>query len=205
MATPPRFQLLELGRLAEPFDHPDWLFELKYDGFRARADVTDGKAELISRRGNVYKSWTPLREQLGRELGDHQAVLDGELVVLDADGRSLFYDLLRRRHPPIFVAFDLLFLDGEDLREIPLLERKRRLRALLPEESSSLLYAQHVIGAGRALFDQVCALDLEGIVAKLASAPYRAMQPPHWMKIKSSAYSQVERRYEFFEPSRNKR
>jgi bifunctional non-homologous end joining protein LigD len=186
--------------MVAPFDHPDWIFELKYDGFRARADVWNGKAELVSRRGNVYKSWTALREQLGRDLGDHQAVLDGELVVLDADGRSLFYDLLRRRHPPIFVAFDLLFLDGEDLREIPLLERKRRLRALLPEESSSLLYAQHVIGAGRALFDQVCALDLEGIVAKLAAAPYRATQPPHWMKIKNPTYSQAEGRHEFFEP-----
>ena len=159
--------------MAAPFDHPDWIFELKYDGFRARADIWNGKAELVSRRGNVYKSWASLREQLGRELGDHQAVLDGELVVLDADGRSLFYDLLRRRHPPIFVAFDLLYVDGEDLREIPLLERKRRLHALLPEESSTLLYAQHVIGAGRALFDQVCALDLEGIVAKVAAAPYR--------------------------------
>jgi bifunctional non-homologous end joining protein LigD len=135
-------------------------------------------------------------------IGDHQAVLDGELVVLDADGRSLFYDLLRRRHPPVFVAFDLLFLDGEDLRELPLLERKRRLSALVPEQSSSLLYAQHVIGAGRALFDQVRALDLEGIVAKLAAAPYRRTVPPHWIKIKNPAYSQAEGRHEFFETRR---
>jgi len=188
--------------MAAPFDHPDWLFELKYDGFRARADDWNGKADLVSRRGNVYESWAPLREQLGRELGDHQSALDGELVVLDADGRSLFYDLLRRRHPPIFVAFDLLYLDGEDLRELPQLERKRMLRALVPDRSTSLLYAQHVIGKGRALFDQVRALDLEGIVAKLAAAPYRATRPPHWLKIKNPTYSQGEGRHAFFEPRR---
>ena len=153
-------------------------------------------------RGNVYKSWASLREAIGRELEGHQAVLDGELVVLDADGRALFYDLLRRRHPPAFVAFDLLYLDGEDLRELPLLERKRRLAALLPRHSRALLFAQHVLGAGRALFDQVCALDLEGIVAKLGSAPYRQTQPPHWIKIKNPQYSQAEGRHEFFEPRR---
>jgi bifunctional non-homologous end joining protein LigD len=64
-ASLPRFAPLELGRIAEPFNHPDWLFELKYDGFRARADVCDGKTELFSRRGHLYKSWAPLRERIG--------------------------------------------------------------------------------------------------------------------------------------------
>jgi len=83
-----------------------------------------------------------------------------------------------------------------------LLERKRRLEALVPPGSSSILYAQHVVGAGRALFEQIRVLDLEGIVAKLADAPYRATQPPHWIKIKNPQYSQAEGRHEFFEPRR---
>jgi bifunctional non-homologous end joining protein LigD len=198
-ASVPRFAPLELGRRAESSNHPDWLFELKYDGFRARADVADGKAELVSRRGHLYKSWAPLRERLGRDLDGHQAVLDGELVCLDTEGRPVFLHLLYRRRAPVFVAFDLLYLDGEDLRDATLLERKALLKRLIPPDSFSLLYAQHTVRNGCELFAQACALDLEGIVAKLATAPYRLTQPPHWIKIKNPSYSQGEGRHELFE------
>jgi hypothetical protein len=77
----------------------------------AQAEISDGKAELISRRANTYQSCAPMREQLGREFGGHRAVLDGELVVLDAKGRPQFYDLLRRRRMPVLAAFDLLYLE----------------------------------------------------------------------------------------------
>ena len=149
-------------------------------GFRAEvrrvpraADVADGKAELISRRGNVYKSWLVLREAIGRELEGRRALLDGELVCLDSQGRPVFLDMLYRRRRPLFVAFDLLYLDGEDMRELALVERKLRLRELVPNGSRSPLYAQHVERTGRELFAQACALHLEGIVAKLADVPYR--------------------------------
>jgi bifunctional non-homologous end joining protein LigD len=194
-----RFAPLELGRRNEPFDHEEWLFELKYDGFRARAEIRDGKAQLFSRRGRPYKAWPGLAAAIGRELRRHRAVLDGELVCLDKNGRPIFADLLHRRRRPVFVAFDLLHLDGEDLREATLSERKAFLARLIPEKSFSLLYAEHAVYNGRALFDQVCALDLEGIVAKLASAPYRATKPFHWLKIENPAYSQSERRYEQLE------
>jgi bifunctional non-homologous end joining protein LigD len=194
MAAFPRCAPLRLGRQSEPFNHPDWVFELKYDGFRALALVSDDKAELVSRRGQIYKAWAPLRERLARALTGHRAVLDGELVCLDSDGRPRFQDLLRRRKAPVFVAFDLLFLDGEDLREFPLVERKAFLHRLIPNDSFSLVYAQHVACYGRALFDQACALDLEGIVAKLASAPYRQTQPPTWIGIDNPRYSQARAR-----------
>jgi len=184
---------------SEPFNHPEWVFELKYDGSRASAESSDGKTELISRRGQTYKAWAPLRERLGRELAGHRAILDAELVCLDGEGRPQFYDLLRRRRAPVFIAFDLLYLDDEDLREAALVERKAFLQRLIPRDSFSLLYAQHVVAQGRQLFAQSCALDLEGIVAKLASAPYRQTQPPHWPKIKNPTYSQGEGRHELFE------
>jgi hypothetical protein len=94
---------------------------------------------------------------------------------------------------------------GRPAARIEPVERRAFLQRLIPCDSFSLLYAQHVAYYGRALFDQACALDLEGIVAKLASAPYRPTQPPHWIKIKNPSYSQAEGRHEFFEPSRNRR
>ena len=190
MAASDRFTLLELGRRHEPFDHEQWLFELKYDGFRARAEISEGRAQLFSRRGPPYRAWPGLCAAIGHALRKHRAVLDGELVCLDEKGRPVFLDLLHRRRRPVFVAFDLLELDGEDLREATLLERKALLARSIPENFFSLLYAQHVVYNGRALFHQACALDLEGIVAKLASAPYRATQPAHWLKIENPTYSQ---------------
>jgi bifunctional non-homologous end joining protein LigD len=197
MAANERFAPLGLGRRTQPFDHQEWLFELKYDGFRARAEISDGKTQLFSRRGHPYKAWPGLCAAIGRELRRHRAVLDGELVCLDEKGRPIFLDLLHRRRRPVFVAFDLLQLDGEDLRDATLIERKTLLARLIPENSFSLLYAQHVVYNGRALFHQACALDLEGIVAKLASAPYRATDPPHWLEIENRTYSQAERHEPF--------
>jgi bifunctional non-homologous end joining protein LigD len=204
MAAFTRFPPLELGGRAEPFDHEEWLFELKYDGFRARAEVSNGRAELFSRRGHRYRAWPGLCDAIGRDLRRHTAVLDGELVCLDEKGRPIFLDLLYRRRRPVLIAFDLLHLDGEDLREGTLVERKALLARLIPENSFSLLYAPHVVYNGRALFHQACALDLEGIVAKLGSAPYQPTQPSHWIKIKNPTYSQGQGRHELFERTRDK-
>src|SRR5215470_10804683 len=114
---------MPLARLHAPFDHSDWLFELKYDGFRALAYVTPQGCELISRRGNVYKSFNNLCAGIANTL-PCEAALDGEIVHLDKDGKPQFYRLLYRRSPQYFVAFDLLWLQGRDLRTVPLIERK---------------------------------------------------------------------------------
>jgi bifunctional non-homologous end joining protein LigD len=189
---------MPLARLHAAFDHPDWLFELKYDGFRALAYVEAGAVRLVSRRGNVYKSFRDLCTGLAAALPVEAAVLNGEIVHLDTDGKPQFYDLLRRRTPQQFVAFDLLWLDGRDLRSLPLVERKRQLRAIVPARSSALLYCDHIATRGVELFERVCGLDLEGIVAKRKDGLYTP-EETSWVKIKNPAYSEVEGRGELFE------
>jgi bifunctional non-homologous end joining protein LigD len=131
---------MPLVRLREPFDHTDWLFEVKHDGFRALAHIDGHRCELRSRNGHTFKNWPQLCEELAHAMKAHDAVLDGEIVCLDARGRSNFKNLLYRRDWPYFYAFDLLAVDGEDLREWPLVERKRRLRQLIPSVPTRLLY-----------------------------------------------------------------
>ena len=104
----PRFQPLTVGRARNPFSHPDWLFEIKWDGFRSVVRLEHGRCQLISRNGNEFKSFSSLNEAMAAELGSRAAILDGELVCLDGDGKPQFRDLLFRRGEPRFVAFDLL-------------------------------------------------------------------------------------------------
>ena len=121
---------MPLASLHAPFDHPDWIFELKYDGFRALAYIDSRECQLVSRKGTVYRGFPRLCAAIGAAIPAH-AVLDGEIVYLDAEGKPQFYDLMRRRTPQHYYAFDLLWLDGKDLRDIRLIERKRLLRELV--------------------------------------------------------------------------
>jgi bifunctional non-homologous end joining protein LigD len=148
----PRFNTAQLTLVREPFDHPDYLFELKHDGFRALAYISEGHCELVSRRRNAYKSFAELRENLGT-LKVKDAVIDGELVCLDSEGRSIFNELLFRRGSPIFYAFDLLYLNGRDLRQLPLIERKEKLRAVIEKSGlTDVLCGKFVEGRGVDLF-----------------------------------------------------
>src|SRR5262245_50163157 len=111
------------------------------------------------------------------------AVLDGEIACIDGEGRPIFKDLLFRKSTCIFVAFDLLYLNGKDLRTLPLIERKRQLRRVLGRRRRSrILYLDHVENDGRLLFEQIVKMDLEGIVCKRKNSPYRATEKPspHW-------------------------
>ena len=112
-----------------------------------------------------------------------EAVLDGEIVVLDSEGRPRFYDLMRGRGQPVFYVFDLLWLDGKDQRSRSLLERKRILRSIVPQQPSVLLYADHVERYGIDFFRLACELDLEGIVAKRKVGVYG----DSWFKISGQA------------------
>jgi bifunctional non-homologous end joining protein LigD len=120
----PQFQPMLLGRRAEAFTDPDWLFELKYDGFLALAYIEDGNCRLVSRNGNSFKSFDSLSQLLPKEVRSRSAVIDGEIVCLDPQGCPNFHNLFYRRGELVFVAFDLLFANGEDKRALPLLERK---------------------------------------------------------------------------------
>ena len=99
---------MPLAYLHAPFDHADWIFELKLDGFRSLAFIERGNTRLVSRRGNTFKSFPALTVDVGAALDVSDAILDGEIVHLDADGVPQFYDLMRRRTPQHFYAFDLL-------------------------------------------------------------------------------------------------
>ena len=119
-----------MPRRAAAFDNPDYLYDLKYDGFRALLEIDSGEARLVSRNRNRFRHLDPLAAALAKRLRVSDAILDGEVICVDETGRPIFIDLLRRKEP-CFVAFDLLWLNGEDLRPLPLVERKARLKRLL--------------------------------------------------------------------------
>jgi bifunctional non-homologous end joining protein LigD len=153
----------------EPFDHPEWLFELKYDGFRALLSLGAQRPEFISRNANTFARFANLAPFIYREL-DARAILDGEIVCFDREGRPRFYDLMFRRGEPAFVAFDVLALEGKDLRDRTLVDRKKILRRLIPRRSPFVLFADHIDARGRDFYRLVCQRDLEGIVAKWKTA-----------------------------------
>jgi len=167
------------------------------DGFRSLAYLDGSGCLLISRKGHVYRGFDPLSRalsQLARPM-----VLDGEIVVLDAEGRSRFYDLLYHRGQPLFYAFDCLSLDGRDLRGEPLSTRKRILKIAV-KGVPGVIYAQHFAGRGLDLFSAVRERDLEGVVAKLKDGVYGQ----DWFKIRNPHYSQYEGRRELFEKRRHR-
>jgi bifunctional non-homologous end joining protein LigD len=189
------FRPMPLLRRPLPFDHPEWIFELKYDGFRSLAVIQNGRARLISRNGNPFNSFADLCKGLTLPLVG-KTVLDGEIVCLDKRGKPQFRDLLFHRGEPCFFAFDLLMTDGKDLRTEKLMDRKQELRRLLSKaQVSRMRYADHVEREGIALFKRVCKMDLEGIVAKHSLAPYTTERTT-WFKIKNRNYSQMQGREE---------
>jgi bifunctional non-homologous end joining protein LigD len=198
------FQPMPLSWKPVPFDHPEWVFELKYDGFRSLAIVDGGRCELISRNGNPFSSFDSLRKDSSVPCSG-RTVLDGEIVCLDRRGRPQFSDLLFHRGDPRFFAFDLLMADGRDLRTEKLTDRKQELRRLMSKAPSRMHYVDHLHEHGTALFERVCKLDLEGIVAKHSFGPYVTnLQRTTWLKIKNRSYSQMAGREELFNRERHR-
>lgn len=191
---------MRLARLKDPFDDRDWIWELKLDGYRCVAYIAGGTCELVSRNGNTFKRWPELCREIAVALKGHEAILDGELACFGAAGRSLFAPLLFGRQIPCFAAFDLIWLDGEDIRDLPLIERKRRLRRLVPRRRRSrLTYLDHVRGRGTELFTLACQKDLEGIVGKWSQARYTSGDRTTWVKVKNPDYTQMRDRGELMD------
>jgi bifunctional non-homologous end joining protein LigD len=212
----PVFQPLPLNPARAPFSHPDWLFEIKWDGFRALLYSDKDDVRLVSRNRHAFKSFPDLCDGFARDLKGRRCVLDGEIVCLDSKGKTQFRDLLFRRAEPRFIAFDLLwdehpksddeeearrFRNGEDLRYLPLVDRKLRLHSVIPKRGERLLYCDHIDSHGEELFRLACDHDLEGIVAKRKSDPYLA-EHAQWLKIRNHKYSQWIGREELFERER---
>lgn len=172
----------------ESFDRPGWLFEIKWDGYRAIAEIEQGKVRLYSRN---FLSFDQRFPSLVRSLTDfgHDAVLDGEIVVLDEKGKSEFQRLQDYRNSGagalVYYVFDLLFLDGKDLRELPLKRRKALLAPLL-KGNTDIRLSEHVEERGIAFFKAAVKQGLEGIMAKNGASPYReGVRGLDWLKIKA--------------------
>jgi bifunctional non-homologous end joining protein LigD len=173
----------------------DFIHEVKFDGYRVLAHLNAGEVRLLTRGG---EDWTARMESLARavrKLKATSAILDGEFVALDEHGLTDFQLLQnafsgKSRAQLAYYAFDLLYLDGEDLRDLPLLERKERLQDLLvrlPKTETTLRYSDHTRGNGAGFFAEAVKLGLEGVVSKRAQSPYRSGRGKDWQKSKSLA------------------
>jgi bifunctional non-homologous end joining protein LigD len=179
----------------KPFDDPDWLYELKWDGYRALLTIDrDGNVSLISRNGKDFTPKFPEFASLAEAFSERPLIVDGEIVVLDEDGRPSFQDLQERldrfgrstptKYHVTFIAFDLLYGNGRDLRKEPLEKRKAALQSILTGDGP-VMYSKHVIGDGTKLFEQAQKRGLEGVIAKRRDAPYQERRSRDWLKIKT--------------------
>ncbi len=171
----------------EPFDGPDWLFEVKWDGYRAIAAVQKDGVTLTSRNGLDLLARFPEMAELPAAFRSLPVVVDGEVCVIDENGRSSFQSLQsRERDDPglTFVAFDLLYADGRDLRDLPLEERKAQLEKLV-RPNHHVLYSKHVLTGGKAFFALAKRAGLEGIIGKRRDSSYRSTRSRDWVKIKA--------------------
>jgi bifunctional non-homologous end joining protein LigD len=173
----------------DPPEGPDWLHEIKFDGYRMHARLDRGAVRLLTRTGLDWTSNHPAIAAAVAKLPARQVYLDGELCGVRPDGTTSF-SLIQNASDAgnsgalVFFLFDLLHLDGEPIASMPLAARKERLRALLSLAGSPLHYSDHQIGRGRAFYDQACALKVEGIVSKRADAPYAPGNRGVWLKVK---------------------
>src|SRR3954464_6728970 len=186
----------------DPFDDPAWLFEPKYDGFRGLVYASSLGCEIRSRRDFRFDRFEELRDRVAGVLGSREVILDGEIVALDRKGKPVFRDLLNGQGFLAFAAFDILWLDGEDLRPLPLDQRKLRLTDLLPSDTGPLYKILMLEEHGRALFSAIRKMDLEGIVAKRKDESYGPATT--WYKTKNPDYSQAEGRGDLFSRKRER-
>jgi bifunctional non-homologous end joining protein LigD len=193
----PLIQPITLQPGPEPFDDPDWVFEPKYDGFRGVVYATSRGCEIRSRRDIALGRFRGLWERVAEVLGGREVILDGEIVSLNRQGKPVFDNLIRGRGFVAYAAFDLLWLDGRDLRNRPLAERKEELASLLPEDTGPLYKILTVDEYGRALFSATRKLDLEGVVAKRKDEGYGA--GTIWYKIGNPGYRAQQARSEPFQ------
>jgi bifunctional non-homologous end joining protein LigD len=169
----------------QPPNGPGWAHELKHDGYRLQIHVRDGRVRLYTITGADWSKRYPL---IVRDAGsiDGSAIIDAEVVWLDSDGMAVF-DALHSRvndDKASACAFDLVMLNGEDLRRKPYVERKAALRKLV-RHGRGIQYVEHAENHGDRLFEAVCKLGLEGIVSKKLDAPYKSGPSKAWLKIKN--------------------
>jgi bifunctional non-homologous end joining protein LigD len=175
-----------------------WLHEIKHDGFRIIARKSGAQVRLYSRPGNDLTDRFPLIVETLANLRTRSYIIDGEAVACDDNGLPVFDRIRYRRHDgKVFpYAFDLIELDGDDLRREPLDVRKATLRSLLVKVAPGLRWNEHIEGDGETIFRHACQLGLEGIVSKRKDSPYRSGRSPDWVKMKNPNAPAVRREAE---------
>ena len=187
LAPPPKWIEPQLTRLAEEAPGgSDWLHEIKYDGYLVHARIGGDKIQLLTRTGLDWSHRYKRTIKALRSLKVKSAYLDGELCALNADGVPVFSRLQAamdegRTDQLVFFAFDLLFLNGQSTAQLPLIERKGRLKRLFKKDIQGLRYTEHVIGEGPRFREHACKLGLEGVISKRADPPYAPGDRGIWL------------------------
>ena len=175
-----------------------WIHEIKHDGFRILAQHVDGRVRLLTRKGNNFASRFPQIVAAVTLLPVRSCLIDGEAIVCNGDGLAVF-DLIREyRHDSaaVLCAFDLLEVDGEDLRRMPIEQRKGGLAKLLSRPHAGIAFNQHYEADGPIIYKHACALGCEGIVSKRLGSAYRSGRADCWVKVKNPAAPAVRREAE---------
>jgi bifunctional non-homologous end joining protein LigD len=179
----------------KPPSGPDWVHEIKHDGYRIIVRRDGPTVRLYSRNGNNWTSRLSAIATAARRIKAKSFTIDGEAVVLGPDGLSLFEELSRREgaRAAILNAFDLIEYDGEDLRNRPFLDRKAALARLLRNTKAGILFNEHINEDGPIVFAHACRLGAEGIVSKKVSSTYQSGRCPVWIKVRNPASLAVQR------------
>jgi bifunctional non-homologous end joining protein LigD len=191
----PRFEPCLPRPTKEPPSGPGWIHEIKHDGFRILAHRQGRTIRLITRNGYDFSDRFLLIVDAVAALPVGSCIVDGEAIAVDEDGLSVF-DLVRNRRQDdavLLCAFDLLEVNGEDIRQDGIEQRKRRLAGLLRRPHDGMALNEHYRGDGAVIFKHACALGCEGIVSKRLGSPYRAGRSAHWLKIKNPDAPAVKR------------
>jgi bifunctional non-homologous end joining protein LigD len=170
-----------------PPSGPDWIHEIKHDGFRIMARRDAAGVRLITRNGNDFTKRFPLAVAAVAALPGRSCLIDGEAIACDDNGLAVF-DLIRRHRnhaTAILCAFDLLEIDGEDLRRVPIEQRKHRLARQLRRPHHGIVLNEHFDGDGAIIFKHVSKLGCEGIVSKRLGSSYRSGRSTSWIKVKN--------------------
>ena len=181
-----------------PPSGPGWIHEIKHDGFRIMAWRDGAGVRLFTRNGNDFTARFPLLSRRLRRCPAHSFLIDGEAIVTDEKGLAVFELIRRHAHwrRAVLCAFDLIELEGEDLRRAPIEHRKRKLAKLVRSPHPGIVLNEHYDGDGEIVFEHACKLGCEGIVSKRLGSPYRSGRSPHWVKVKNPKAPAIKREAE---------
>jgi bifunctional non-homologous end joining protein LigD len=179
-----------------PPSGPGWVHEIKHDGYRLIAHRDGAGIRLLTRNGHDFSERYPAVVAAVNRLRCRSCVIDGEVAICDELGLAIFERLQigpRVKHDAVLLAFDLIELDGQDLKREPLLTRKATLLSLVKAAPAGVQYVEHIEGDGTMIYRQACNLGCEGIVSKRAGSPYRPGRSRDWIKTKSPAAIETQK------------